>query len=702
MAEKGLTGRWRAKLRYEFDNTLSRGIFGQIFWLGVVTFAVISLAALVIILLGVAPSSGGADGKTGFFRLLWINLNRTLDPGYVGADPGGWVYLLILLLVTFFGIFVFSALISIITSALEKRLDELRRGHSKVIERNHTVIFGWSRKVVPVIQQLVEANRSERRSCVVVYGDRDKVEMEEYLAQKVGATGRTRIVCRSGTTTDVLAPEITNVGDAKSVILIGSDADPAAADPVDAEHAIDIEIVKTLMAVRNVSAAADRSRDRAPNRGPDRGQERGPDRDRDSPGRRGEREAGARRPLAVVSAIHDSRNVEVARVAGGGDVVLLEIPDLVSRLVVQTTRQSGLPIVYAELLSFDGAEFYFRRSRSQRGRTFHDIQFAFRTSIVVGFRNAATGATLLNPPGNTVLGEDDELIVIADDNDRIAKNGQDSPTFDDAVIVGSAEPEIDVERTLIFGWNARLLQVVSQLDQYVAKGSELTMVSSVPMPDAYAQVIAASVSHYEKPVFLNRMTTQRSVLEELDPASYDQIILLPNQDHMSAEEADAHTLIKLLHLRDIVATAEQTGSHDGDGPAFVTEMLDIRNRRLAEAGRADDFIVSDEIISMMLAQLSENAELEPIFDELLDAEGNEIYLRPASDYVVCGAAVRFYDITESACRRHEVAIGYRRAAGAQTAPDYGVLINPDKGETLEPFAPEDRIIVLSRSRFREE
>ena len=173
-----------------------------------------------------------------------------------------------------------------------------------------------------------------------------------------------------------------------------------------------------------------------------------------------------------------------------------------------------------------------------------------------------------------------------------------------------------MERTLIFGWNARLLQVVSQLDQYVAKGSTLTMVSSVPMPDAYAQAIAASVSHYDKPEFLHRLTTQRSVLEELDPASFDQIILLPNQDHMSAEEADAHTLIKLLHLRDIVANAQaigdETGANQGEGPAFVTEMLDIRNRRLAEAGRADDFIVSDEIISMMLAQLSENAELEPV------------------------------------------------------------------------------------------
>lgn len=660
--------RWRAKLRYEFDNTLSRGIVGQIFWLGVVTLAVISLAALVIILLGVAPAEKNV-GRYDFFRLLWINLNRTLDPGYVGADPGGWVYLLILLLVTFFGIFVFSALISIITSALEKRLDELRRGHSKVMERNHTVIFGWSRKVVPVIQQLVEANRSERRSCIVVYGDRDKVEMEEELAQKIGPTGRTRIVCRSGSTTDVLGPEITSIGEAKAAILVGSDPDPAAADPVEAEHAVDIELVKTLMAIRSADMPEDRDM--------------------------------ARRPLTVVAAIHETRNYEVASVAGGGSVVLLEIPDLVSRLVVQTTRQSGLPIVYAELLSFEGAEFYFRRSRSQIGRPFRDIQFAFRTSVVTGFRNRKSGHIRLNPSPDTVMEDHDELVVIADDNDRIPRDGRDAPRFDESAIVERDEAPVRPERTLVVGWNARLLKVVAQLDQYVARGSKMIIVSTVPVPEAYAQAISASVFHYDPPAFMTRFTTQRTVLEELDPASFDQIILLPNQDHMSAEEADAHTLVKLLHLRDIVAAADAGGRLNGDGPAFVTEMLDIRNRRLAEAGRADDFIVSDEIISMMLAQLSENAALEPVFDELLDAAGNEIYLRPAGDYVKCGAPVNFYDVTESACRRDEVAIGYRRASKAHSAPHYGVLINPDKRESLDPFTPEDRIIVLSRSRFRE-
>ena len=55
-------------------------------------------------------------------------------------------------------------------------------------------------------------------------------------------------------------------------------------------------------------------------------------------------------------------------------------------------------------------------------------------------------------------------------------------------------------------------------------------------------------------------------------------------------------------------------------------MLDHRNRELAEVTQADDFIVSDRLISLMLSQLSENEELNAVFDELFNPEGSEVYL----------------------------------------------------------------------------
>jgi hypothetical protein len=154
------------------------------------------------------------------------------------------------------------------------------------------------------------------------------------------------------------------------------------------------------------------------------------------------------------------------------------------------------------------------------------------------------------------------------------------------------------------------------------------------------------------------------------------------------QEADAKTLITLLHLRNI---SEQTGNR----LSIVSEMLDIRNRELAEVTKADDFIVSDKLISLMLSQLSENKHLKKVFDVLFAAEGSEVYLKPATDYIRPGQAVNFYTVIESAARRGETAIGYRITAQANDpSKAYGVKVNPTKSEKIT-FTEKDKVVVLA-------
>ena len=126
-------------------------------------------------------------------------------------------------------------------------------------------------------------------------------------------------------------------------------------------------------------------------------------------------------------------------------------------------------------------------------------------------------------------------------------------------------------------------------------------------------------------------------------------------------------------------------------------MIDVRNRELAEVTRADDFVVSNKLVSLMLAQASENEYLSAIFDDLLDEKGSEFYMRPVADYVATDRPVTFYTIAEAARRRGEVAIGYRRS-GKEDANGRklgGVVVNPVKSEALQ-YEPADRIIVLAR------
>jgi hypothetical protein len=109
----------------------------------------------------------------------------------------------------------------------------------------------------------------------------------------------------------------------------------------------------------------------------------------------------------------------------------------------------------------------------------------------------------------------------------------------------------------------------------------------------------------------------------------------------------------------------------------------------------DDFIVSEHLISLMMAQLSENAELFDVFADIFDPEGAEICLKPVSDYVAPGTPVSFYTVVEAARRRGETTLGYRIAAESNDASkSYGVHTNPKKSKTVT-FTPEDKIIVIA-------
>ena len=99
----------------------------------------------------------------------------------------------------------------------------------------------------------------------------------------------------------------------------------------------------------------------------------------------------------------------------------------------------------------------------------------------------------------------------------------------------------------------------------------------------------------------------------------------------------------------------------------------------------------------MLAQLSENKELKPVFDELFQSYGSEIYLKPIKNYINTGEFVDFYTLVEIAAQRNETAIGYRKIELKGSSKDnFGVVINPKKQEEVL-FSENDFLIVVSEN-----
>ena len=629
-----------AKLRYSFENTLSKGPIAIIGWLALLSLIIILVAAVLMQIFGL-----GYSDDASFIENFWNSLMRTFDAGNMADDGAGenggaanWIVRFVALFVTLGGIFVISTFIGTLTSGIESKLDELRRGKSMVLQSGHTLILGWSPKVFTIISELLIANENQHKPHIVILAGLDKVEMDEAIATRFPSTKNTRIICRTGSPIDLDELEIANPHDARSIIILA----PECPHP-------DIYVIKSILALTN------------------------------NPNRKTE-------PYHIVAEIYESENMEAARLVGGNEAVIVQPSDLIARVVAQTCRQSGLSVVYTELLDFGGAEIYFTKQSALIGKTYRDALFAFVDSTVIGvFRKNET--VLINPPMDTIIQPGDMIIAISEDDETLKFSSQEIAPINSAHICSGEQSVLAQERTLILGWNRIAERIISELDKYVPVGSQIKVVASDTSIDERIKSLSANIAN-QKLTYQISNTSDRAVLDALDVPSYDHIILLCSSN-MDVQEADARTLITLLHLRNI---AEETGTDLN----IVSEMLDMRNRALAEVARADDFIVSDKLVSLMLSQLSENKHLHKVFVNLFQADGSEIYLRPITDYVVSGQEMDFYTLLHATTERGETAIGYRIAAeSGNSKKGYGVNCNPNKSDRLT-FTKNDEIIVLAK------
>jgi voltage-gated potassium channel Kch len=642
----------RQRLRYAFDNTLSRGTPALIAWLAIVSIAFVALIALVLLIPGLVPRK---FEELDFVGLMWHNLVRTLDPGVMGNDVddgGSGAYLLITLTVTLGGVFIVGTLIGLISSGVHNQIGELRKGRSVVAEEGHVVILGWNDQIFSIVGELVLCNEHLRRNRIVIMADRDKVEMEDQVRERVDDWKTTRVVCRRGSPIDLADLNIVNFNDARAIIILSPAGERA-----------DAEVIKSILAVTS------------------------------HPKRRKEK-------FHIIAEIRDAKNLEPAALVGRDEAQLIETGDILARVVAQTCRQTGLSTVYTELLDYAGDEIYFKAEPALDGLSFADALFAFETSALIGMKSR-DGIVRLNPPMTDRFASGDQAIVIARDRQSV-RIGKGAPRVDASMMVPRPAPIATVEKTLILGWNRRAPVIVRELDRYAPEGSRMMIVADAPGIERHIETLRGGVTHHALE-FLRGDTTNRATLESLHPEEYQHIVVLCYSDHLDVQQADATTLVTLLHMRDLEVKSGQNRY------AIVTEMLDFRNRELAEITRVDDFIVSEKLTSLLIAQITENRDLQAVFNQIFDSEGSEIYLKPAGDYVKLGHPLSYWHVVDAARQRGEVAIGFHvsaRSGGggsgfhvatrSDAGGKFGVRVNPPK-DTVVTFARDDRVIVIAEA-----
>ena len=599
------------KIKFYIDSMLGSGSNSLIVWLGAVSFVFVLAASFLTWIVGISDHESFGD-------LLWDFTMRAITPWEIEASMGSLPYLFVMLIVTLFGIFVLSILISFLSAIIDARVQAVGKGLQPFPFSGHIIIFGWSSRVPAIIEELVLANESESESRIVIASNLDHEQLEALIKQNVRPTKNTSLFWRSRKLNSAGTFENLNVLGARSIVILGDKLGPT----------LELDRLKTTIALFNY---LDRTNTKAV---------------RD-----------------VIVEAGDFSEAESLRLGSKNRAIPVVVSDLPARLIVETVFQPNLPSVYEQLLSFEGNEIYITESVAHldvMGMRFGGLQTATQTSIPIGVITA-DGEILINPDSERRVQQDERLMVIAQDDSLINFNRDSYPDEIssqhgisvslgagdlnsrrlDVLILGNSESTDEIVLGLLASARCRITVLVSETSQIHPVVLDCANDSKIQL--VYGEIGDTSVSG------------------QIDLAHADALIV-SNFDRDEPDNSDLKILRTLLGIHD---KSKQNG-----GPHVIAELNASDSRDMMADLFDLDFVVSDKIGSKVFAQYIENPHLIKVIDALICSNQHRITIR---DMHVSGAAeVTFRNIQSMIVDSKGVLIGIRYKASEV----YQTILNP--------------------------
>ena len=635
----------RERTRYLFDNIMNRGMAALILLLLVITVLFIFLMGLLVILVTGKPLSLLPEG-------FWLTLVHTLDPGTVSGTEGTILFMALMLLATFYGLFFTATLIGFINDGISVKMQSLAKGRGKILESNHILILGFNDATMTLLHELIAANENQKtRQPVVILDEVDAADMEEQIRiqlPEAGNPGKTDIICRRGTIYDINDLERCAIEDSRSIII-------------NAET--DFDTIKAILASTYIL-----------------------------------NHAKNKTSSYAVAVVYSDDNEDAARIAGNDGLEddrleMLLLQKTLARIMVHTSRQPGLSVVFTELFNFANMEFYLvdRDPALEKlaGMTVREINHFLKSAIALGVYHPGEG-TIIDAPGEVVFRKGDSLLVVEEDDNPLLVE---KTPRECRVTRVSAIPAQEGGSILILGIQPIINNVLKEYVNYMPAGTRFYAADAGKkehgrirskvinqVEQAGCQLtIEEGINYYE-------LETMNSLLNRTKP---DTVLLL--LDHENDPEEEDEKIVKLLlYLRQY---RKQTGRHFN----ITSEINLVRDQKLANATGSDDFIISRQISALLMSQISLRREMRNVFTTLLSKKGFEIYIKKAVNYVPLHTELDLYSVIDAVAEKHELFLGLRRKAEERYEQP---VVNPPKynenGDLIMyRFHEEDCFVVLS-------